>query len=414
MSTTYDAGTPDDRATVERRTHSAFTPRVEAFDDWIRSRFIDLNTELEHVYAEQENRANVAGVGDDLKRQLVDEGRALIVPLIEEGNTDEGFDRAFELLGNVGYYMAACRRHEITEPSRERTSPLVEASTLALHLGAALGTVPRFVASHMETYNRTDNGVYRTFTWAPAEKVFLDYNTRSALACMRAADALGRIHPMGVSHPATHDLLVDARNGLTDALHLNTELGEVLDVDEFFHSVRPYYKPYRVGSREYRGANAGDFAAFNQIDMLLGLCLPTEPAYIQIVIEKVPYLTPEEQRRLHDTFRHPNVLDSLLEVRHLSAEEWFQVNARTFLDVCAAHGALAAHHHDFLVEHFIKEPSEAIPPEHLEGITASGPPLPVLLDSLAALRDRRNAVDRDDIVTRHDDLELLRSLLVES
>ena len=56
--------------------------------------------------------------------------------------------------------MAACRRHEITEPSRERTSPLTEASALALHLGASVGTVPRFVSSHMETYNRAVNGVY--------------------------------------------------------------------------------------------------------------------------------------------------------------------------------------------------------------------------------------------------------------
>ena len=31
---------------------------------------------------------------------------------------DEGFDNA-DLLGNVGLYMAACRRHEITEPSRK-------------------------------------------------------------------------------------------------------------------------------------------------------------------------------------------------------------------------------------------------------------------------------------------------------
>lgn len=399
---------------IERRRHSSTTPRVKAFDEWIRGRFIDLNTELEHLYEAQDNRANVAGVGNDLKQVLEDEGRELIIPLIEEGNTDEGPDQAFELLGNVGYYMAACRRHEITEPSRERTSPLVEASTLALHLGAALGTAPRFVASHMETYNRSVNGVYRTFTWTTAERVFLDANTRSMFACMRAADALGRIHPMGVSHPAVHDLLVDARNGLTDSLRINTELGEVLDVDEFFFSVRPYYKPHRVGSREYRGANAGDFAAFNQIDMLLGLCLPTEPSYVQIVIEKTPYLSPDEQRRIHDSFRQPNLLDSFLDVRHLAGEDWFQRHASAYLEVCAAHGALAAHHHDTLVTNFIQHPAESIPPEHLEGLTASGPPLDVLLRALEALRDRRNAVDRDDIATRHDELAELRSLLVDA
>ncbi|MFK8024314.1 MAG: monodechloroaminopyrrolnitrin synthase PrnB family protein [Ilumatobacter sp.] len=398
-------------ATAPARLHSTYTPRVAAFDEWIRHRFIDLNTELEDLYAASENRSDVSGVGDDLKQTLHDEGRALIVPLIEEGNTDEGFDRAFELLGNVGYYMAACRRHEITEPSRERTSPLIEASTLALHLGASLGTAPRFVTSHMETYNRAVNGVYRTFTHAPAEKLFLDHNTRGAFAYMRAADALSRIHPMGVSHPATLDLLTHARDALNDAHAMNVELADRLDPDEFFFRVRPYYKPYRVGAREFRGANAGDFAAFSQIDMLLGLCLPTDPSYSQVVIEKIPYLTPDEQRRLHESFRHPTVLDALLDQREHADEPWFQAHSAMFLDVCEAHGRAAAQHHDQLVVDFIQRPAERIPTEHLSGITASGPPLDVLLRALAGLRDRRLAADRDDIPTRHTDITRLRALL---
>lgn len=396
---------------IEAQSHSMTTPRVRAFDEWIRGRFIDLNTELEDLYATQQNRNNVAGIGDELKAALVDEGRDLIVLLLEEGNTDEGFDRAFELLGNVGYYMAACRRHEITEPSRERTSPLVEASALAMHLGATLGTVPRFVTSHMETYNRAINGRYRTFTWREAETIFLDANTRSTFAYMRAADALGRIHPMGVSHPATHDLLVSAEQALEQAHAINVELGRELDVDDFFYCVRPYYKPYRVGSREYRGANAGDYAAFNQIDMLLGLCLPTDMSYTQVVVEKVPYLTPDEQRRLHETYRHPNLLDSFLAQSEHAEEEWFQRHASAFLDVCAIHGVAAAQHHDDLVTNFIQRPAEAIPDEHLHGITASGPPLDVLLRSLEGLRDRRLAADRDDIPTRHADIATLRQLL---
>ncbi len=393
---------------IDAQPHSSTTPRVAALDQWIRTRFVDLNTQLEDLYAEQPNRSHVDGVGDDVKAQLLEEGRDLIVPLIEEGNTDEGFDRAFELLGNVGYYMAACRRHEITEPSRERTSPLTEASTLALHLGASLGVAPRFVTSHMETYNRAVNGTYRTFTHAHAEKVFLDQNTRSALAYMRAADALGRIHPMGVSHPATHDLMVNARDALNDAYDLNLQLAQSLDVDDFFFRVRPYYKPYRVGSREFRGANAGDFAAFNQIDMLLGLCSPTDPAYSQVVLEKFPYLTPDEQRRLQESFRHPNILDGLLAQVDHAGEPWFQRHATAFLGVCAAHGRAAEHHHEGLVVPFIQGPAEKIPEEHLHGITASGPPLDVLMRALRDLVDRRLASPRDDILTRHDDIAALR------
>ena len=396
---------------IDAKPHAEPTPRVQAFDEWIRSRFIDLNTELEDMYATRENRSSVAGVGDGLKASLVEEGRALIDALIDEGNTDEGFDRAFELLGNVGYYMAACRRHEITEPSRERVSPLKEASALALQIASSVGTVPRFVTSHMETYNRAVDGVYRTFTWRHAEKVFLDYNTRSAFACMRAADALERIHPMGVSHPATLDLLHDAGRALDDALALNVELAERLDVDDFFYSVRPYYKPHRVGSQEYRGANAGDFAAFNQIDLLLGLCSPTDTSYTQVVVEKFPYLTPEEQVRLRNTFRLPNLLDSFLDQLDHSHRPWFREHGCAFLAVCEAHGRLAAQHHDVLVDRFIQRPAEQVPPEHLAGITASGPPLDVLVRALEGLRDRRLAADRADIPTRHADIARLRAAI---
>lgn len=58
-------------------------------------RFVELNTGLEDLYASRRNRISVTGIGDDPKA------------------------------------------HEITEPSREHTSPLVEASTLAARRRAA-------------------------------------------------------------------------------------------------------------------------------------------------------------------------------------------------------------------------------------------------------------------------------------
>ena len=140
------------------------TSNVATFDRWIRTNFIEMNTELEGVYWAQENRADVTAGGDDVKQQLLEEGRSHIMPLLEEGNTDEGFDSNFDLLGNVGLYMAACRRHELTEPSPERTSPLKEASALDLQLGASLGVTPRFATSHLSTHNLAINGVYKTFT----------------------------------------------------------------------------------------------------------------------------------------------------------------------------------------------------------------------------------------------------------
>jgi len=385
---------------------------VAAFDQWIRSSFVEINTELEDLYFAQEDRAETGKVDHNIKQTLVEEGRSYIIDLLAEGNTDEGFDQAFDLLGNVGLYMAACRRHDITEPSRETCSPLVEASALALHLGASLGVTPRFATSHLAMHNPAKNGVYKSFTSLEAEFLFLEYNTRGVFAFRRAADALVRTLPLGVSHPVTYHLLMDAKIALQDVLKINGELFAQLDSDRFFYSVRPYYKPYRVGQHEYRGANAGDFAGINEIDLLLGLCSANNISYSQLLVDKLLYMMPHDQERLRDVMRRQSLLNGFLEASERHAQErWYQRNTSLFLEVCQAHGETAAQHHDQLVAKFIQQPSAGLSERHLQHITASGPPLPVLLNSLEKLRDLRMAVDRDDIPSRHADFQRLRDSL---
>lgn len=385
---------------------------VDQFDTWIRGRFVQLNSQLEDTYAGQLNRINVDDVGEELKTSLLSEGEDLIAAILDQTGVHQmpPEDQMY-LLGNVGFFMAACRRHEITEPSRERTSPIVFGSQLANVLGGARGVVPRFTAVHNQTHNRAVNGSYRTFTTRSAERTFVEFNTRSAFAYMRAADALARIPPMGVSSPMSLDLFVTAEAALIDALSLNHELASTLDVEDFYFCVRPYYKSYRVGSKEFRGANAGDFAAFNQIDMILGLCDPTDPSYAHLVLDKRPFLTPDEQRKITAAFATPNLFDELLAGVDQSSEPWFQRNGAAFVRVCDALGELAAHHHNELVIPFLADPSAAIAEDDLTHVTASGPPLQVLLHSLEALRDQRLAADRTDIPTRHSDMATLRSHL---
>jgi hypothetical protein len=388
------------------------TSNVADFDRWIRSGFVELNTKLEGVYWAQENKADVQSGGAELKQKLLEEGRSYIVNLLAEGNTDEGFDSNFDLLGNVGLYMAACRRHELTEPSRERTSPLKEASALALQLGASLGVTPRFATSHLSTHNLAINGTYKTFTSLDAEYVFLEYNTRGVFAYKRAADALLRTLPLGVSHPVTHDLLKTANDALEDVIKHNHMLYEKLDEDRFFYCVRPYYKPHRVGLHEYRGANAGDFAGINVIDMLLGLCQADNPSYSQLLVDKFLYMLPEDQSTLRDVMRRESLLNSFLEqVDTHRNEPWLQKNAGMFVKVCETHGKTAAQHHDMLVSRFIEKQAKALPEKFQENITASGPPLEVVLGALEKLRDLRLAADRDDIPSRHADMEKLKSVL---
>jgi hypothetical protein len=383
--------------------------RAEAFDHWIRGMFVALNTELEELYFRQEDRTRIEGVGDALKATLRDEGHVHVVALLQEGNTGDGFESAFNVLGNVGLYLGALRRHELTNPSREDRSPFPEASSLALHVGASLGMAPRFATSHLATHNRAVNGVRKSFTSLRDEFLFIDENTRGILALQTAADALGRIVHIGVTSPAADVLWETARRALEDVLRFNARLFAQLDVERFFYCVRPYYKPYRVGRIEYRGANAGDFSGINELDLLLGLCRANDPYYANLLVDKMSFMLPADQSRLRECMTHTSLLDELLaSVEAHAGADWFQRNARAYLEVCDLFGRYAAQHHDELVKRFIEGPAATLPAGAQRGLTASGPPLPVLLRSLEVLRDMRVAAPRTDMPSRHEDLARLR------
>jgi hypothetical protein len=388
------------------------TNNVEAFEHWIRTSFVQMNTELENLYFAADDRAQVIGIGDPIKAALRDEGHGFVVELLAEGNTGDGFDIAFGVLGNVGMYLGALRRHELTNPAREERSPFREASSLALHVGASLGMAPRFATAHLATHNRALAGVRKSFTSLRDEFLFIDENTRGILSLQRAADALASVVHLGVSSPVADVMFDAAKAALRDVIRFNSRLMDQLDVQRFFYSVRPYYKPYRVGRQEYRGANAGDFSGINEIDLLLGLCRANDAYYSQLLVDKMLFMLPSDQARLRDCMTRTSLLDELLALRkeHAGAD-WFQKNARAYLEICELFGQSAAQHHDGLVKRFIEGPAAGLNQEHLQGVTASGPPLPVLLRSLELLRDLRIAAKRSDLATRHDDLAALRAAL---
>jgi hypothetical protein len=110
--------------------------------------------------------------------------------------------------------------------------------------------------------------------------------------------------------------------------------------------------------------------------------------------------------------RHESFLDGLLALaREHAPKDWFQQNARAYLELADLYGRIAAQHHDQLVKRFIEAPAARMNETHLASVTASGPPLPVLLRALEILRDMRLAVNRPDIASRHDDLAKLRQLV---
>ena len=387
------------------------TANADAFDRWIRGPFCDINTQLEDLYFSQPDRVNVRPLGNELKQRLLQEGHIHVVALLAEGNTGDGFSSGFNVLGNVGMYLAALRRHELTNPAREEKSPFPEASSLALHVGASLGMAPRFATSHLATRNKAIAGIRKSFTSLADEFLFIDENTRGILCFQQAADALTGVVHLGVTSPAADVLFETAAQSLKSVLLINERLFTRLDVERFFYSVRPYYKPYRVGRLEYRGANAGDFSGINQLDLLLGLCRASDTYYSQLLADKMLFMLPEDQAKLRECLTYRSLLDELLDIaaeqRH---QAWFKSCVRSFLRVCDLFARSAEQHHDQLVKRFIEQPAKSMPAEQQAGLTASGPPLPVLLRSLEVLRDMRMAQAHAGVETRHEQLAYLRSL----
>jgi len=385
------------------------TKNTKAFDHWVRNDFVAINTDLETIYREQDDPALITSAGSALREQLREEGTVLITELLHEGNTDEGFDAAFDLLGNVGFFMAACRRHEITLPERDRESTLPEASALALQIGASIGVTPRFATAHLTTHNTAINGVAKSFTSLQAERVFNEYNTRGILAYKRAAEALMRVKQVGATSCIAIDLFAVAEQALRDVITSNKVLANKLSIEDFFYHVRPYYKPHHVGKNVFRGANAGDFAGINVLDLMLGLCRADDPYYSQLLIEKLLYMMPEDQGILKDAMRRQSVLDELL--ASLNSAGVPKENYEAFLKVCKAHGQTAKQHHNLLVEKFIVGPAKTMNAKHLGSITASGPELKHMLAALERLRDLRCASYSDSYETAFSSIERIRAAL---
>ena len=160
--------------------------------------------------------------------------------------------------------------------------------------------------------------------------------------------------------------------------------------------MRPYYKPYHVGRQVYRGANAGDFSGINEIDLLLGLCRASDTYYAQLLVDKMLFMLPADQARLRECMTHRSLLDEflLLADEHAGAD-WFQRNARA---VPRSLRSLRQRRLRSITISSSRVSSSDRPailtPQQLQGITASGPPLPVLIRSLEILRDYRMAAPR--------------------
>jgi hypothetical protein len=362
---------------------------IQRLDAWLRTDFIRINTALEEIYFPERvdvmcGRADV----DALKTELLRGGAPLMEALARMPALPADPRASYRLLGLIGHYLAACRRHEA--PLSNSEGGRDAAWDVSTRIGAALNVVPRFVFAHQSLFNEAIAGKFRTFTSLPDEEIFIRLNVLGVLAYQRAARALRGLADIGVSNVVAKYLFDDAEAALLDVLKFNQQLSRELNADRFFLNIRPYFKTYRVGDRDYRGANAGDFAAINEIDVALGLCRMDDPFYRAIVDEKTGHVPPDDQEALRTLDRRASLLD--LFVRELDAAgatpQW-RDNAARFLRVVKAHGAAYAHHHHRLVKVYVESPSQSLQSAHSAGITSSGPPLDELMSMLQRLVDLR-------------------------
>jgi hypothetical protein len=370
------------------------TGPIDALDAWLRSDFVRINTALEEAYFGERvdvirGRPDLDALKSELRCGAAPLMRTLAdLPVLPEDPRD-----SYRLLGLVGHYLAAAQRHEaFAEGPAQHEGGRGEAWQVSLRIGAALNVVPRFVFAHQSLFNDAAGGAFRTFTSLPDEELFIRYNALGVLAYERAAHALRGIADIGVSSTVAAYLFDQAEAALAEVLTFNQELGRQLSVDRFFFNIRPYFKTYRVGDRDYRGANAGDFSAINEIDVTLGLCSMDDPFYRRIVDEKRGYVPPGDQPALRGLGRRPSLLELFVrELRDAGATPPWKDNAARFLRVCKAHGAAYAHHHHRLVKAYVEAPSRSLASAHSAGLTSSGPELADLMHMMQRLLDLRTS-----------------------
>jgi hypothetical protein len=385
------------------------TDRLEA---WCRTRLTAMNRQLEDRYREVEDRTDPGAVAIDERERIPREGLILTREAITRAASDPDENLAFRVLGFAGFLLASCARHDVLPTRPTPGSDWDRIAAAAHRIGIRLGVVPRFTTAHLQLFNRFEDDTPFTFSGLDAERLFTVLNVQGQYAYRRAAECLHRVQMLGPEHPVAGQELRTAASSLEQALEANLRLFRELDPEIFFFCIRPYFKSHPVGTVTYRGANAGDFSAVNEIDLRVGLVVPEDRSYFQLLFEKLPYLPPGDPDRLRDALTRRPVLDELIEITgrpHCS--EAVRENAGIFLRIVELHGSIARAHHDQLVTHFIEAPARALREHARAAVTASGPPLDALLTALARLRDLRSPTEAVAGNTRYDVLHTLATRL---
>ena len=125
------------------------------------------------------------------------------------------------------------------------------------------------------------------------------------------------------------------------------------------------------------------------------------------------FMPPADQQRLRECMRHASFLDELLALAGSTRATTGSSAMHALISSSAICSDDCQRSITMTREALHRSSGDGLGAAHLEDITASGPPLPVLLRSLEVLRDMRLAANRPGIATRHADFEHLRSMVAD-
>jgi hypothetical protein len=134
--------------------------------------------------------------------------------------------------------------------------------------------------------------------------------------------------------------------------------------------------------------------------------------YRAVVREKHGHVPPDDRPLLDALPARRSLLDLFLcELDSTGATAAWKANAARYLEVCKAHAAAYAIHHQRLVKGFLEKPAQAAPTAHGSGVTSSGPPLDEVIEMLQRLLDLRTARNRPGLVTAGPSIARLQQAL---
>jgi len=228
---------------------------IDALDAWLRGEFVRINTRLEEAYfAEPHRRDPRQAAARRPQVRVAAAGwpaRGARCRLWPRFRLTRGRATACSASwATISRPASATRLRSAMKWARERRPGPSPCGSAAHSVSLRASYSPTSRSSTMRSRPLSH------FHVAAGREVFIRWNALAVLAYQRAAMHCAALRRS--AYPAASPRISSSRpRRLARRAALQPGAGRELDVARFYFNIRPYFKTYRVGSVDYRGANAG-------------------------------------------------------------------------------------------------------------------------------------------------------------